>query len=85
MMNRKQQDGLRYLRTYPRLAAWINRCVACQRLGHKPELPDQLGKGRAAQNLRQYFPEMAVNERGLCDQCAGSGDRNLGKRQHWSN
>ena len=77
-MNRKQQDGLRYLQAYGHLAAWINRCVACQRLGHKPELPDQLGKGRGAQNLRHYFPEMAVNELGLCDQCAGSAGHNAG-------
>jgi hypothetical protein len=77
-MNRKQQDGMRYLHTYPRLAVWINRCVACQRLGYKSALPIQLGKGRGAANLRKYFPEMDVNEMGLCDQCAGSAVRNTG-------
>jgi len=42
------------------------------RVGHKPELPEQLGKGRAAHNLRKYFPEMTVNDSGLREQCSAA-------------
>ena len=71
-MTTQPNDGLLYLRDYPRLRKWINQCTACQRLGHKPELPEQLGKGVAARNLRRYFPEMAVDSAGFCEQCAAA-------------
>jgi hypothetical protein len=75
-MTTQPNDGLLYLQDYPRLRKWINQCVACQRLGHKPGLPEQLGKGRAAHHLRKYFPEMAVDASGLCDQCSAAKRRN---------
>ena len=65
-------DNLRYLQMYPHLWKWMNRCGACGHLGYKPELPPRIGQGVAAQNLRKYFPELAVNSIGLCAQCAGS-------------
>ena len=72
-MTSQTNDGLLYLKGYPRLRKnWINQCVGCQQLGHKPDLPKQLGEGVAAQNLRKYFPEMAVDGAGLCEQCAES-------------
>lgn len=72
-MTSQTNDGLLYLNDYPQLRKkWINQCVGCQQFGHKPDLPMQLGKGVAAQNLRKYFPEMAVDDAGLCEQCAES-------------
>lgn len=69
-------DGLLYLQMYPKLWKWMNRCLSCGHLGHKPELPARLGEGVAAQSLRGYFPELALDELGLCDQCAAA--RNAG-------
>jgi hypothetical protein len=65
------RDGDDYLAMYPTLERrWINQCVACQRKGYKPELPDTLsGKSAAAANLRMYFTELALDEHGLCEQC----------------
>ena len=70
-MTTHRDDGLLYLDTYPWLGKWINQCVACQRLGYRPELPE---KHVAARNLRSYFPELALNDQGLCDQCAAAFD-----------
>jgi hypothetical protein len=71
-MAKHANDGLLYLQDYPRLRRWINQCVGCQRLGYKPEMPEQIGPGIAAQNLRRLFPELDVNAAGLCEQCAAS-------------
>jgi hypothetical protein len=71
-MGKRPNDALLYLRDFPRSRKWINQCVACQRLGYKPEMPEQIEPGLLAQNLRRYFPPMAVNEAGLCEQCAGT-------------
>lgn len=74
-MTTEPNDGLLYLRQYPRLRKWINQCIACQRVGHKPELPENLGETVAASNLRRFFPALALNEIGLCEQCAAALDR----------
>jgi hypothetical protein len=71
-MTKDQNEGLLYLQDYPRLRKWINQCVACHRIGHRPDMPKQIGPGVAAQNLRRYFPKMAVDAAGLCEQCAAS-------------
>jgi hypothetical protein len=69
-MGKEINDGLLYLRTYPQLRKWVNQCVACQRLGYKPEMPEQITPGVAAKTIRRFFPEMEVNNVGLCEQCA---------------
>ena len=71
-MVKQHNEGLLYLQDYPRLRKWINQCVACQRLGYRPDMPKDLGPGVAAQNLRRFFPEMDVNAAGLCEQCAAA-------------
>jgi hypothetical protein len=70
-VNRKS-DGLLYLQKYPGLRKWVSQCVACQELGYKPEMPEQISPGVAAQNLRRYFRMMSVNSAGLCEQCAAA-------------
>jgi hypothetical protein len=68
----RSKDGLLYLKMYPELRRkWINQCVCCQHVGHKPELPEEIYPGGAAQNLRRYFRPLALDARGLCEQCAG--------------
>jgi hypothetical protein len=71
-MTTQPNDGLLYLQQYPRLRKWINQCVACQQIGYRPELPEQIGPGFAAQHLRRYFREMGVDAAGLCNQCAAA-------------
>lgn len=66
-MTKQSNEGLVYLDMYPQLRKWINQCVACQRLGYTPQLPE---KHVAAKNLRSFFPELLLNEQSLCDQCA---------------
>lgn len=69
-MSRKRNNssnGEAYLALYPRLAEWINVCRDCAFRGHKPDLPTTL-KGR--DNLRSFFPELALDENGCCEQCA---------------
>lgn len=62
--------GLLYLQDYPKLWKWMNRCVSCGHLGHKPEMPESIPNSTAPQNLRRFFPELALNDHGQCDQCA---------------
>jgi hypothetical protein len=38
----KREAGKKYLAVFPKMERWINRCVACQRVGYKPEMPDQI-------------------------------------------
>ena len=69
-MTRFKNEGDLYLREYPHLLKWINQCVACQHRGYKPEMPSEIFPGVAARNLRKYFDELVLNEKGLCAQCA---------------
>ena len=62
--------GEDYLRSYPKLEKWMNRCVSCGHVGHKPQLPERIGEGMAAQNLRSFFPPLMLNADGQCEQCA---------------
>jgi len=85
MGNRSHRnDGEGYLRQYPRLRKWISQCICCQAVGHRPDLPPDLltadgNRTMAADNLRRYFPPLAVDEFGRCEMCAsrpqaGSGE-----------
>ncbi len=69
-MAKAGSEGDQYLREYPHLLKWINQCAACQHRGRKPEMPADIFPGVAARNLRRYFDELALNESGLCAQCA---------------
>jgi hypothetical protein len=67
----KGNEGEEYLQMYPtRTARWLNQCVACQRKGYKPDMPNEIYPGGAlASNLRRYFEPLELDEAGLCDQC----------------
>ena len=78
MGKREQQD--RYAAD-PQYRRWLNQCVACGRIGFKPELPERttarlrLGSDFAdfktgiGQTIRAAFEELAVDDCGLCEVC----------------
>ncbi len=61
------RDGNEYLREFPSALRWMNRCLSCQQVGYKPEMPDEVGKYFS--NLREYFAPLALNENELCEDC----------------
>lgn len=66
----KERESAEYLTSYPELERrWLNQCVACQRKGYKPTMPDEIHPGFAAQNIRRYFGPLEVDEVGLCEEC----------------
>jgi len=75
-VNRKD-EGLNYLKQYPKLNKWINRCICCGSIGYNPSLPknltSNLGQGEyetaGAQYLRKYFQPLIVNELSICEIC----------------
>ena len=71
-MTTQPNDGLLYLHDYPKLRKWINQCAACQRIGHRPDLPD---RHVVARTLRRYFPPLPLDEIGLCEQCSHAVNR----------
>jgi hypothetical protein len=70
MSTKYLQDGESYLQMYPKLRKWINQCVACNAIGYKPTMPEDIYPGIAAQNIRHLFSELALNDDGLCSICA---------------
>jgi hypothetical protein len=57
-----------YLTQYPDIAeGWVNRCIACGRVGFKPEMPDE---ARGAHFLKKEMEPLPLDHRGLCDVCA---------------
>lgn len=76
MLNRRV-EGLAYLKQYPKLNQWINKCICCGSIGYSPSMPEKIttnwGQGEcitvASQHLRKYFQPLAVNEIGVCEIC----------------
>ncbi len=66
-------NGDALLAKHPKLLKWMNICVVCNQMGHKPELPNQIHGGKYgnshAAELRLFFRPMAVDELGLCEDC----------------
>ena len=73
----RKEDGLNYLKKYPKLNKWMNTCICCGSIGYNPCLPKKLttnwGQGEcetmAAQTLREYFQPLVVDELGICENC----------------
>src|SRR5262249_5921335 len=84
-------SGEEYLHMYSREAAkWMNTCVACQRKGYRPDLPNAIMHGTIetaiADNLRTHFQPLPLNQDGLCAECeAALGLRKLDNcsHSHW--
>jgi hypothetical protein len=51
---------------YPKMRRWVRQCVACQRQGIDPAMPDE---ARGSRNLRMYFADLTLTSEGLCEQC----------------
>ncbi len=73
----RREDGLKYLKQFPKLNKWINRCICCGSIGYSSSLPERLtkncGQGEfetaSAQNLRYYFQPLDVNDISICEAC----------------
>jgi hypothetical protein len=59
---KKRRDKEAILARFPNLQRWINRCVGCERIGYKPEIPKQVRR-----SVRLSL--LPVNQDGLCRQC----------------
>ena len=76
-MKYRHNEGLNYIKQYPKLKKWINTCICCGSIGYNPELPEDLtdnwGQGEyttlAARFIRKYFNPLKVNELGICETC----------------
>jgi hypothetical protein len=77
----RNTDATEYLNDHPELQKWIHACRLCHRVGHRVDLPQKLGMGVAAQNLRRYFPQLILDGHGRCEQCAAEATETPGSRQ----
>jgi hypothetical protein len=75
------KGGEEYLAMYPFMERWMNRCIACQRLGYKPEMPDLVRSWPSAHAdyIRSYFSPLEVDADGFCEQCHNA--KNYGKTE----
>ncbi len=76
-MKYSNNEGLDYIRQFPKLKKWMNTCICCGSTGYNPDLPKELtanwGQGEyttaSARYIRKYFRPMKVNELGMCEIC----------------
>jgi hypothetical protein len=91
MKRRGLPEGKKYLAQYPRLQRWVWECAACGVIGHKPSMPAPERPPRGASvaalrihnqflHLREFFPVLRLDERGLCESCRSVGP-DLGPRR----
>ena len=78
MRHRRKFETRGRHRMLPAEKKWINTCVCCQKSGYDPGLPEVLtirayGKSdhptHTAAHLRYFYPPMALDENGICDEC----------------
>jgi len=62
-----------YAKQYPEMRKWLNQCIVCQTTGYNPNLPEKIYPGRLAENIRQFYTPLPVNEMNVCMDC----DKNL--------
>ena len=74
-----RNKGEAYLKPFPHLAKWLNTCSACQMVGYKPELAEQLSYSFAPRYLRRWFKQLELDEHGRCPECAASVELNGAK------
>ncbi len=66
----KGRDKQQYSKQYPEVRKWLNQCIVCQSEGYKPELPETIYPGFLAENIREYYTPLEVNELKICTECA---------------
>jgi len=67
----REGEGSDYARMYPAASKWVVKCVLCGREGFDPEMP---ADSRFARNLTRSLAPLALDQRGVCDQCAAAMD-----------
>lgn len=73
----KTDNGIEYIRQYPKLKKWVHTCVCCGCSGYDPNMPEMLtanwGQGEVktvkAHYIKKYFKPMSVNDLGMCEVC----------------
>ena len=72
--SRRLTEGEEYLRQYPELERWINRCTLCGTAGYKPDLPANIypHPNIASENLRRLFQALVVDDLGRCEVCVAA-------------
>ena len=65
----KSGEKEQYRQQYPGSEKWLQQCLICQTIGYKPEMPEKVGVGFLAQNIRMFYPKLLLNELGLCEDC----------------
>ena len=82
-MKYRDEQGMDYLRRYPSLWKWMNKCNGCGTVGYKPELPEHIHSEDAVPQLqwndkyiRKYFKPLYLNEKGYCEICEKIFDHN---------
>ncbi len=58
-----------YKKMYPSVDKWLNNCIICQSEGYKPELPEKITPGVLAENIRELWNVLEVNELSVCSDC----------------
>jgi hypothetical protein len=67
----REGEGSDYARMYPAAGKWVVKCVLCGREGLDPEMP---ADSRFARNLTRSLEPLALDERGVCNQCGAAVD-----------
>ena len=69
-----ENDPDELLRKYSYLREWVNECAVCHHRGYRPDLPGQERGARYSTHarLRRLFDELALDERGMCEQCSSA-------------
>jgi hypothetical protein len=69
---RRLSEAEEYLRQYPELERWLNRCALCGATGHKPDMPENIYPhfSVAGTNLRRLFKPLDVDALGRCEDCS---------------
>ena len=78
-MAKLKQQRRDYMQSHSKVTRrWLNECVACHRVGYKPELPQELPGTVLAQNIQREFEPLALDDAGLCEQCADAARHSAG-------
>lgn len=69
-MSSRNKDKNIYEKQYPGIQKWLNECMVCHTIGYKPNLPEKIYPGVLAQNIRELYNPLIVNEISICNDCS---------------
>lgn len=70
MKHTNDENGEKYISSFPKLKKWINECLCCHKKGYKPNMPDKISDGMATYFIKKYFEPLELDENGLCSICS---------------